>query len=85
MLEYDSINTKFPEPVSFSYAIEIFLKDNKCVSYVDAIIKYCSINNIDIEDIIELIGPTLKAKLESEAAEYGVLIKGLSSPMFKFD
>ena len=72
-------------PEDFSLQIELYLKANKCEGYVSAIIKYCAENMIDVEDIVELIPPTLKAKIAEEASEYGVMIIGMSKPMIRLD
>lgn len=80
-----NFDPKFPEPVSFSYEIELYLKRNKCSGYVEAIIKYCNEYSIDIEDIVPLVTSTLKSKLEGEAAEYGVLLTNISQPIMCFE
>jgi hypothetical protein len=73
------------EPEDFSLQIELYLKKNRCDGYVSAILKYCTEYCIDIEDVVTLIPPTLKAKLAEEANEYGVLIKDLSIPMMRIE
>lgn len=81
----ENIDELFKKPVDFSYQIEMYLRDNKCQGYVDAIIKFCNEHSIDQEDIVGMISPTLKSKIAEEAGNYGVLIKGQSQPMMRLE
>lgn len=75
----------FKKPVDFSYQIEKYRRDNKCSGYVDAILKFCTENSIDFEDIISMISPNMKEKLAEEAELYGVILKGMSKPMIRME
>ena len=46
----------------FSLIIEDIVKKHKELSYVDAIVKYCDENNIEIETTARLITKQLKEK-----------------------
>ena len=37
------------------------------MSYIDAILKYCDENEVDIDRVKSLVNPTLKEKIKAEA------------------
>lgn len=51
------------------------------IEYIDAVVSYCEEKELDIDSIISLISPALKAKMEEEAINMR-LIK--SSPRLTF-
>ena len=51
------------------------------IEYIDAVVSYCEEKELDIDSIISLISPALKAKMEEEAINMR-LIK--SSPRLIF-
>lgn len=60
----------------------IFNKVNSTkVEYIDAIVSYCEEKELEVDSIISLISPALKAKMEEEAINLR-LIK--SSPRLTF-
>ena len=60
----------------------IFNKVNSTkVEYIDAIVSYCEEKELEVDSIISLISPALKAKMEEEAITLR-LIK--SSPRLTF-
>lgn len=56
----------FEEMHRFSNIIFDKVNANK-VEYIDAIVSYCEESELDIDSIISLISPALKAKMEEEA------------------
>jgi hypothetical protein len=68
-----ALDKKFFCPVKFSTQIEILVRDNEDMNYIDAIIHFCSKNNIDIESVPKLISKPLKEKLKYNAMELNFL------------
>lgn len=44
-------------------------------TFMEAIIEYCDHHQIDVEDIVSLVGPALKSEIEKEAVESGLVRK----------
>ena len=57
----------------FSLIIEDIVKKHKDMSYVDAIVKYCEENNIEIETTARLITKQLKEKIQHQSAQLNLL------------
>ncbi len=65
---------KFISQERFSIEIEkIVIEQNS--NYIDAIITYCEVNNIDVESVPKLISKPLKEKIKYEATELNFLKK----------
>ncbi len=60
----------------FSLIIEDIVKKHKELSYVDAIVKYCDENNIEIETTASLITKQLKEKIQHQSAQLNRLKGG---------
>ena len=60
----------------FSLFIEDIVKNHKELSYVDAIVKYCDENNIEIETTARLITKQLKEKIQHQSAQLNLLKGG---------
>ena len=60
----------------FSLIIEDLVKEHKELSYVDAIVKYCDENNIEIETTARLITKQLKEKIQHQSAQLNLLKGG---------
>ena len=60
----------------FSLIIEDIVKKHKDMSYVDAIVKYCEENNIEIETTARLITKQLKEKIQHQSAQLNLLKGG---------
>ena len=60
----------------FSLIIEDIVKKHKELSYVDAIVKYCDENNIEIETTARLITKQLKEKIQHQSAQLNLLKGG---------
>lgn len=69
------LNKKFFCSSKFSQEIETIVKDNPEISYIDAIISFCEINNIELETVPKLISKPLKEKLKYEAMNLNFLKK----------
>ena len=67
------IENKFFCPSRFAQEIEVLVRDNKEMNYIDAIVFFCEHNNIDIESVPKLISKPLKEKIKYEAMELNFL------------
>ena len=68
------IEEQFLSKSKFTKLIEATVADLK-IPYMDAIIKVCETNDIEIEDIRKFISPVIKDKLEAEAMDLNYLPK----------
>ncbi len=59
----------------FSNDIEMLVKHNSEMDYIEAICHYCEENNIEIENVSKLISKPLKEKLKCNATELNYLKK----------
>jgi len=59
----------------FSNDIEMLVKHNTDMDYIEAICHYCDENNIEIENVSKLISKPLKEKLKFNATELNYLKK----------
>ena len=62
-------------PSRFAQEIESLVQTHQGMSYIDAIIHFCEMNNIDIESVPKLISKPLKEKIKYEAMELNFLKK----------
>jgi len=60
----------------FSLIIEDIVKKHKDMSYVDAIVKYCEENTIEVETTVRLITKQLKEKIQHQSAQLNLLKGG---------
>lgn len=63
----------FKTPNEFSIHIEKMVLEDKNLNHVDAIIKYCEQNQIEVEDVKSLVNKSLKAKLKKDYIEMNYL------------
>ena len=68
------IEEQFLTKSKFTKLIEKTVADLK-IPYMDARIKVCETNDIDLEDIRKFISPVIKDKLEAEAMDLNFLPK----------
>ena len=68
------VEEQFLTKSKFTKLIESTVAELK-IPYMDAIIKVCEKNEIEIEDIRKFISPVIKDKLEAEAMELNFLPK----------
>lgn len=59
----------------FAKEIEKLVLDNEEMNYIDAIIHFCSHNNIDLESVPKLISKPLKEKIKCDAIQLNFLKK----------
>jgi len=69
------LNTKFMTATKFSMDIENLVKESKNQSYIDVIIEYCLINDIEIESVSKLISKPLKEKIKADAIRLNYMKK----------
>jgi hypothetical protein len=69
------LESKFFCPSRFAQEIESLVQTHQGMSYIDAIIHFCEMNNIDIESVPKLISKPLKEKIKYEAMELNFLKK----------
>ena len=78
------IEEQFLTKSKFTKLIEKTVADLK-IPYMDAIIKVCETNDIEIEDIRKFVSPVIKDKLEAEAMNLNFLPKKNSIDSSFFD
>lgn len=66
------ITKRFRSPSEFSLYIEERVLKEK-IGYMDAIIDYCTTNDVDLESIGSLVTVSLKEKIQFEAEEANLL------------
>lgn len=64
----------------FSYEIEEYVKKTG-VSYLDAIMEYCTENKIEPETVATLISKPLKEKIEADAMKLNLIPKVSQLPI----
>lgn len=69
------IEEKFLCSTRFSQEIEMVMKENDSMNYIDAICFYCEKNNIDLESVPKLLSKPLKEKIKRDAMELNFLKK----------
>ena len=68
-----ALENKFFCPSKFAQEIESLVQKNSEMNYIDAIVHFCELNNIDVESVPKLISKPLKEKLKYEAMELNFL------------
>jgi len=69
-----AIAKKFVTPQKFAMDIEKIVVDEE-LNYIDAIIHYCEINNIEVESVTKLISKPLKERLKWDAIRLNFMKK----------
>ena len=64
----------FKGTTSFSLHIETLAQERK-LSYMDAVLKYCEENYLEPDDIKHLVNKTLKDKIEQDMVDSNMLPK----------
>ena len=67
-----AIESKFLTPSKFSLEIEKIVADEK-INYIDAIVHYCEINELEVDSITKLVSKPLKEKLKWDATRLSTL------------
>ena len=61
-----AIESKFLTPSKFAIEIEKIVS-NERLNYIDAIVHYCEVNELEVDSITELVSKPLKEKLKWDA------------------
>ena len=61
-----AIESKFLTPSKFALEIEKIVS-NERLNYIDAIVHYCEINELEVDSITKLVSKPLKEKLKWDA------------------
>ena len=61
-----AIANKFLTPSKFAMEIEKIVAEEK-INYIDAIVHYCEVNELEVESVTKLISKPLKEKLKWDA------------------
>ena len=78
------LEDQFLTKSKFTKLIEKTVAELK-IPYLDAIIKVCENNEIEMDDVRKFVSPVIKDKLEAEAMELNVLPKknSIDESLFK--
>ena len=69
-----AIASKFLTPSRFALEIEKIVAEEK-INYIDAIVHYCELNELDVESVTKLVSKPLKEKLKCDATQLNFLKK----------
>ena len=61
-----AIEKKFLTPSKFAIEIEKIVAEEK-INYIDAIVHYCEVNELEVESVTKLVSKPLKEKLKWDA------------------
>ena len=61
-----AIANKFLTPSKFAMEIEKIVAEEK-INYIDAIVHYCELNELEVESVTKLVSKPLKEKLKWDA------------------
>ena len=70
----------FMTTAKFSAMIEGMVKELN-ITYMDAIVHYCSRNDVEIETAAKLLNTVIKSKIEAEAIDLNFLPKEAKLPL----
>ena len=68
------IESKFLTPSKFSLEIEKIVVEEK-INYIDAIVHYCEINELEVDSITKLVSKPLKERLKWDAIRLNFMKK----------
>jgi hypothetical protein len=71
----DNLEDKFMTAARFSQDVEKLVLNNSEMNYIDAVIHYCEINEIEIESVSKLVSKPLKEKLKYDAQKLNFMKK----------
>lgn len=66
---------KFMTSARFSQDVEKLVLNNNDMNYIDAVIHYCEVNEIEIESVSKLVSKPLKEKLKFDAQQLNFMKK----------
>jgi len=61
------LEDKFMSTARFSQEVEKIATNNPDMNYIDSVIHYCELNDIELESVPKLISKPLKEKIKFEA------------------
>lgn len=70
----EELNKKFVSKEKFAEEIESLVLQTK-MNYIDAIVEYCEVNNIEVDTVGKMISKPLKEKIKYDAMELNFLKK----------
>ena len=71
----DNLEDKFMTAARFSQDVEKLVLNNSDMNYIDAVIHYCEINEIELESVSKLVSKPLKEKLKYDAQKLNYIKK----------
>jgi hypothetical protein len=71
----DNLEDKFMTAARFSQDVEKLVLNNSDMNYIDAVIHYCEVNEIEIESVSKLVSKPLKEKLKYDAQKLNFMKK----------
>ena len=69
-----AIESKFLTPSKFALEIEKIVAEEK-INYIDAIVHYCEINELEVDSITRLVSKPLKERLKWDAIRLNFMKK----------
>ena len=69
------LEDKFMTAAKFSQEVEKIAFDNPDMNYIDSVIHFCEMNEIEIDSVSKMISKPLKEKLKFEAQELNFMKK----------
>ena len=69
-----AIESKFLTPQKFAIEIEKIVAEDE-LNYIDAILHYCEINNLEVESVTKLISKPLKERIKWDATRLNFMKK----------
>ena len=70
----EALNSKFISKDKFAEDIEMIVLNTK-LNYIDAIVQYCTENDIELDTVNKLVSKPLKEKIRAEATDLNFLKK----------
>ena len=75
MEKINLLEDKFMTPAKFSQEVEKIAIHNSDMNYIDAILHYCDMNEIEVESVPKLLSKPLKEKVKYEAQKLNYMKK----------
>jgi ATP-dependent Clp protease ATP-binding subunit ClpA len=69
-----AIESKFLTPSKFALEIEKIVAEEK-LNYIDAIVHYCEVNELEVESVTKLVSKSLKERLKYDAISLNFMKK----------
>ena len=69
------LEDKFMTPAKFSQEVEKIAIHNVDINYIDAVLHFCEVNEIEVESVPKLLSKPLKEKIKYEAQKLNYMKK----------